>query len=86
MVSAMATDTTTRFHELILSRRDVEDNCPFREQVATGEFGPSHRCHLQDYIFGIKGVRDHPITAVCEPGEIADVCPMLIHDFKISLA
>ena len=82
MVTAMANLLT---HEIVLDGEQVRENCLFREKMTDGEFGPSHRCHLQDYLNGVPGARDMPITTSCEPGEIPDVCPMLTGDFKISL-
>ena len=72
--------------EIVLEEWQVRENCLFREKMSDGEFGPSHRCHLQDYLNGQIGVRDVPITTTCEPGDLPEVCPMLAGDFKIRLA
>ena len=74
--------------EIVLEAWMVRENCLFREKMSDGEFGPSHRCHLQDFRNGQMGVQDVPITTSCEPGDIPEVCPMLEMDFnfKIRLA
>lgn len=71
--------------DIVMEDWQARENCLFREKMSDGEFGPSHRCHLQDYLNGMPGARDVPITTSCEPGEIPGVCPMLTEDFKISL-
>jgi len=72
--------------ELVLEREKVEANCPFRGMTSQSEdFGETHRCQLEDWLFGWIGVKDKPITHACPVGQIPEFCPMLTGDFKISL-
>ena len=85
MVSLVATMPRLLTEPIVLERERVEDNCPFRGMTSI-DFGETHRCQLQDWLVGWRGVRDMPMTHSCSVGEIPEVCPMLAGDFRISLA
>ena len=85
MTSAVATMPKLLTKEIVMADWMARENCLFREETSNGEHGPTHRCHLQDFLNGRIGVRDVPMTTTCEHGEIPEVCPMLAGDFKIRL-